>query len=96
MAKLVFWFQAATPRNCTGANIFGKIKRFEQSKSSGIKSSTSKPPKVSSIKGKRQVGIIYSAERGQIGLSYAVECSWNFCSAYFHICSQRYVGTSVR
>lgn len=32
----------------------------------GIKSSTSKPPKVLSIKGKRQVGVICSAERGQL------------------------------
>lgn len=32
----------------------------------GIKSSTTKPPKVLSVKGKKQVGVISSAERGQL------------------------------
>lgn len=45
----------------------------------GIKTSTTKPPKVLSIKGKRQVGVICSAERGQLTI---VICCCNAAGAF--------------
>lgn len=45
----------------------------------GVKSSTSRPPKVLSIKGKRQVGVVSSAERGQLT---TVICCCNAAGTY--------------